>query len=691
MLSGTRGPEGALHEIPHIHSPPPSDLRQRVLLRRLLWLLALGLLGYLVGSVVLFEPAPWSHYVVLLLMGASWVWGLAQIQRASPERVGQIAVVVAVGAVAATLWLVTQTANAPLAVSAMAVAVVLNGLLFEGQRAGVLSAALCGGALITSRMAAEVGWIEPISAPPLTAAVGSAIHLGAVGVMLMWFGNTLHQSEAARERSARFYAALFTDSPEPAFLCDAAGKMVAANPATVALLGFPLDALMGHSFSDLGLIPATTSPALQSRREAALVGPVPPRELTLTRPDGSTVLIESRAGPVVLPDGRTFIQVLLRDLSERQRAEGLEADLREEREEARRTEALVRMAGGMAHDINNLLTIILGAAALAAEDEGLSEEGQEDIREIERAGQRAAAMTRQLLAFSRRQILSPEVIDLHHLLHATERRLTALAAPVPLTFTYAHGDGPAWVSVDVMQLERALHNLLTNARDASPMGEPITLRLFRDAAGGVGISVSDAGPGIPSAVQERMFEPFYTTKSTGDGSGLGLSTALGIVSQSGGELRCETAPGEGTTFTVLLPAARPVLAAEARDSGEDQPIRRGRGERVLVVDDEATLRELVARELRAAGYTPLLADGPEGAVAVHDARPAGDIALLVTDIDMPGGSGVALSRRLGHLPALFISGHVGELERGTIPAARFLAKPFSREALLRAVQRCMGR
>jgi PAS domain S-box-containing protein len=367
---------------------------------------------------------------------------------------------------------------------------------------------------------------------------------------------------------------------------------------------------------------------------------------------------------------------------------------------AQRLEAVGSLAGGVAHDFNNLLTVISGSSDFALACLPADSEARADIEEIARAATRAAALTRQLLAFSRRQVLQPAVLDVNQVVEEMGSMLRRLIR-ADIELTLALGPGQHMVKADPGQLEQVIVNLVVNARDAMPQGGKLRLEtgmveLDELYAGQhiasrpgryVLIAVTDTGMGMDRQTQERIFEPFFTTK--GDrGTGLGLATVYGIVKQSGGSIWVYSELEHGTTFKVYLPA---VMEAASSRSRELTPAAGG-SETVLLVEDDDAVRQLSARMLKSAGYHVLTANSGQEALNVV-AGHAGAVDLLVTDLVMPNMRGSDLAERLigGHpaLRLLFMSGYTDPaflehklIERG----APFLQKPFSAEALVRKVR-----
>jgi len=388
------------------------------------------------------------------------------------------------------------------------------------------------------------------------------------------------------------------------------------------------------------------------------------------------------------------VVVSFSDITVQRHAETEAARLAEHLRVSQKIEAIGRLAGGVAHDFNNLLSVILGHTAFALESVSEGHPLRDDLLEVEKAGRRAAALTSQLLAFGRRQVLQPKPIDLNHVVVELEKMLRrVIGEDVQLELALAGGLWPTLA--DPAQVEQVIMNLVINARDAMPEGGRLTIRTanLHLAAGPasalpagdfVELSVADTGVGIDPATRARLFEPFFTTKAPGKGTGLGLSTVYGIVSQSGGEVQIESRSGHGATFRVLLPRA-PVAEAADRDTGGPPPraVSSTGHETILVVEDETAVRDVTRRILVAAGYRVLGASC--GAEAIRTCQEQdGEIQLMLSDVVMPGMSGLECAeqaRRLRPgLRVLFMSGYADEAiaHQGVLqPGTRLLGKPFS--------------
>jgi len=395
-----------------------------------------------------------------------------------------------------------------------------------------------------------------------------------------------------------------------------------------------------------------------------------------------------------------------------QRAIGISMDVTDRHtleaqfQQAQKMEAIGRLAGGVAHDFNNLLTAILGYCDILRDSFGATDPRREDVEEIHKAGVLAATLTRQLLAFSRKQIVEPVVLNLNEIVTAMQPMLARLLGEdVIVTLALAPSLGS--VKADRSQIEQIVLNLAVNARDAMPLGgslmietanldfdEAYAARNFSVAPGPyVGLVVTDSGMGMTPDVQARLFEPFFTTKEQGKGTGLGLATVHGIVTSSGGVVHAYSEVGRGSSFKVYLPrvdgrAAEPSVASPQELRGDQ--------ELVLVVDDSDAVRRLAKRILEGLNYRVLVAAHADDALRAFAEHPG--IALLLTDIVMPGASGPELTRQIlqtrPSLKVIFMSGYTEEaiVRGGALHAGvTFLGKPFTAEALGQKVKDMLSR
>jgi signal transduction histidine kinase/CheY-like chemotaxis protein len=399
-----------------------------------------------------------------------------------------------------------------------------------------------------------------------------------------------------------------------------------------------------------------------------------------------------------------YAQELRAEITERKRGEEIRVDLEQQLRHAQKLEAVGRLAGGVAHDFNNLLTIITGFASMALETLPPNHPAGNDIEGIQKTVQRAANLTRQLLAFARRQVTEPRVLNLNDLVFNVEKMLSRLIGEhIKLTVVLASNLAP--IKADPGQLEQVLLNLVVNARDAMPQGGELTIettnvtldhhyaRRHAEVAPGeyVLLAVSDTGIGMSEEVKAHMFEPFFTTKEVGKGTGLGLATCFGIVKQSGGHIRAYSELGEGTTFKIYLPqtggVAQPLVKPEPLDA-----LAQGT-ETILLAEDEATVRSLAGRALRQQGYTVLEAANGLEALSLAQNQREKEIHLLVTDMVMPQLGGAELANQLKNarpgLKVLYMSGYTDStIIRYGLPQAgiAFLQKPFSTQRLVRKVR-----
>jgi PAS domain S-box-containing protein len=433
------------------------------------------------------------------------------------------------------------------------------------------------------------------------------------------------------------------------------------------------------------------------KRVIALRGCFDNEEVRFVRRDGSTFwALVSSTGVKGIDGSYQYYDGAVSDITERKR---LEEQLRQ----AQKMEAVGKLAGGVAHDFNNLLTAISGYAEALTDYLPRNSQAHDDAEEISRAAQRAAALTRQLLAYSRQQILAPQVLDLPLVVDQLGGMLRRLIGE-DLRLVIQHLPGECFVRVDRGQIEQVLLNLVVNARDALPNGGTITISTARaeigatrdgallDLAPGryVCLTVADTGTGMDEATRRRAFDPFFTTKALGKGTGLGLSTVYGIVRQSEGSVQIDSTPGSGTTVRVYLPwvEERPEdLTPDARE----KPALEAGGV-IMVVEDEELVRDLVCRTLRRAGYTVLVADDGEEALRVSGAYP-GAIDLMISDVIMPRMGGRELADRIIRLRPtlriLFVSGYANDASEtsGALgPGAEYLQKPFTPSMLVDRVR-----
>ncbi len=499
----------------------------------------------------------------------------------------------------------------------------------------------------------------------------------------------------AQARAEARFRELLEAAPDAILEIDRQDTVLLVNAATEQLFGYDRQELLGLPLDRL--LAERSRGAYQRLRAACLAHPggrpQAPEELSARRKDGREFFAEMTLNPAHSEEGGP-ITCAIRDVTERKH---LEEQLRQ----SQKMEALGRLAGGVAHDFNNLLTIIGGYSQMLLSGVRARDPARRDLESIAEAANRASALTRQLLAFSRRQVVQPKVLDLNRLIARMHRMLRpVIGEDIELRLNLQRNLGR--VKADPGQLEQVVMNLVVNARDALPQGGWITIEtreivLTADAApvalpAGtyVALAVSDSGEGIDAETLPHVFEPFFTTKLRGKGSGLGLSTVYGIVKQSGGEIQVSSEVGQGSTFRIYLPVFRaPAKRREIRAA----PVRAATGEEtILLVEDEAGVRRLAREMLLRQGYTVLEAASGPDALELWSQH-GGAIDLLVTDVVMPQMSGRELAERLREarpdLKVLYMSGYTNDViaRHGVLEAeVAFLQKPFAAESLGRKVR-----
>ncbi len=422
----------------------------------------------------------------------------------------------------------------------------------------------------------------------------------------------------------------------------------------------------------------------------------------IVRPDGSIRWIRDRAFPVRDASGQVVrVAGVAEDVTEKRQ---LEAQLRQ----AQKMEAIGQLAGGVAHDFNNLLTVINGYSELLLDAIGDRADLREPLEEIRKAGERSASLTRQLLAFSRQQVLAPKILDVNEVVHDTEKMLRRLIGEhVRLTTVLQRT--LASVKADRGQLGHVFLNLAVNARDAMPHGGALTIEtrdvdLTEGFAVGrpgvapgrhVALAVTDSGIGMSEEVKRHLFEPFFTTKDPGRGTGLGLAVVHGFVKQSGGCIEVSSEPGAGTRFTIYLPGidARVGPDAGAAAAGMEPAVGT---ETILLIEDDDAVRALTRRVLRRCGYTVLDASGGTEGLRMAAAHRA-PIHLLITDVVMPGIPGRMVAEQIGgshpETKVLYISGHTNDdvVRTGVLhDAVHFIQKPFAPAAIVHKVREMLS-
>src|SRR5213593_4305124 len=469
-------------------------------------------------------------------------------------------------------------------------------------------------------------------------------------------------------------------------------RALAVNSAAISHYGYSREEFLALRIEDLR--PAEDIPALH-RHLATMPADFHAAGTWRHRKKDGTLIEVETSGHGITFAGRRAEQVVINDVTERKRLE-------EQFRQAQKMEAVGRLAAGVAHDFNNLLTAILGTTDLMLEDLPPGDPDREGLLDIRSASERAAVLTRQLLTFSRQQVVSPQVLRLNDLILELEKLLRRLLGE-DVAIRVAVAPDCGGVKADPGQLEQVIVNLAVNARDAMPNGGRLTLetknvdldadyptdRVTIPAGRYVMLAVTDTGTGMDAQTKARIFEPFFTTKPVGKGTGLGLATVYGAVQQSGGYIWLYSEVGQGTSFKIYLPR---VDAVHAPAPVAEAAVVLDGSETVLVAEDEDAVRQIIERALQARGYRVMVARNGSEALALAG-RHAGQIDLLVTDVVMPDMNGRVLSQRLMEVrPAiktLYLSGYTDDaiLHHGVLQeGVAFLQKPFSLGALARKVR-----
>jgi PAS domain S-box-containing protein len=499
---------------------------------------------------------------------------------------------------------------------------------------------------------------------------------------------------------------LLDQHPDLIYIKDAEGRFLMANQAVAELFGTTVDALIGKLEKDVNPHARETRRATAAEQEVLAT-----RRATFASGEpitdartGTTRWFDVRRVPFSENGDGPQVLVTAIDVTDRRAAEAALKASEEQLRQAQKMEAIGQLAGGVAHEFNNLLTAILGYTALLIDSIDDRPDLAADLQEIKKAGERASGLTRQLLTFSKKQAVQPAILDFNQVLSELEKTLKQVVGDaVDIEVVAAPALG--LLRADPKQIEQMLVNLAANARDAMPAGGRLRIETRSEVLAfdprdpstpvrwpTVTVLVSDTGTGIPPEVASRVFEPFFTTKGQGKGTGLGLSMVYGIVSQIGGVVTFESERGKGTTFSIQMPAVE--AAAEARQVVK--PVQAYAGtETILVVEDEANVRHFVQRVLTARGYTVLEARDVTHAAELAAEHP-GDIHLLLTDVVMPGLSGPQLAERVvfarPRICVLYMSGYANRIsaELGLAAAdAVVLHKPFAPDQLAKTVRECL--
>ena len=511
------------------------------------------------------------------------------------------------------------------------------------------------------------------------------------------------QAEEALRASERRYAMLVEASPAGIFRTDAQGYTTYVSPRWCQIAGLEAEAALGNGWL-AAVHPDDRGKLASGWAEAARAGRTSAAEYRFVHPDGTIRWVAGQAVPE--RDGRGCVigyVGVITDITEQKQAEEERKRLQEQLYHAQRMESVGRLAGGIAHDFNNILSVILGYGEVGLRKVHPRDPLTVNFQQIVEAAQRASALTRQLLAFSRKQTLQPKVLNLNTIVQNLKEMLERLIGEDIALQLYLDPD-LALVEVDPGQMEQVIMNLVVNARDAMPQGGQLIIetrnveldeayaQTHAEVISGpyVLLAVTDTGCGMEPDLLDKIFEPFFTTKEKGQGTGLGLSTVYGIVRQSGGTIWVYSEPGQGTTFKIYLPQSQGVPVTKPELRPEREPV--GLGQQILVVEDEAAVRELLDQILTSVGYrVTVAANGGEALLWVEEKGLRPD--LLLVDVILPGMDGSVLAARLQQsrpgLKVLYMSGYTDNIiaHRGVLdPGTHFIQKPFTMDNLTQKVQ-----
>lgn len=526
--------------------------------------------------------------------------------------------------------------------------------------------------------------------------------LHSLGLLVNGIINSVRHSLSRETRLQNEYIqALSSSIGEGVLRLDMGDRILFANSAAERILGWSSDELFGKPFHDIfqDNDPNHPSPLFTIHESA---GTYTSTSNFLRRNDGKEIPVAITANPLIIDGQCLGINVVFRDISEQRK---LEAQLRQ----AQKMESIGRLVGGIAHDFNNILTVINGYS-----EYGLSKDcdnsGHKDcLAEIFSAGKKAAALTQHLLAYSRQQIVSPVVIDLNQQLRTMQKMLTRLLGETINLQTY-FSEVQCYIKMDPIQVEQVILNLVVNAKDAMSSGGDLILEVentildgayvsqYPDVKAGayVLLTVSDTGTGMTKEVMEHLFEPYFTTKEKGEGTGLGLATCYGIVKQVGGHISFYSEIGHGTTFKIYLPLVEGERIVEEKAGPQPSCPSFAATTTILVVEDDSMVRKLVTMCLDSCGYKTIVAHSPENAIQVMTDDNPPKVDLLLTDVVMPNMNGKELVAKLKTLApqmkVVFMSGytkntivHNGSLDAGTV----FIQKPFTVNNLLSVIEKAL--
>jgi PAS domain S-box-containing protein len=530
-----------------------------------------------------------------------------------------------------------------------------------------------------------------------------------------WVAIQRKRTEEELRDSESLYRQMFVDHSAIMLLLDpVSGAIIEANPAASKFYGYSVNELQSMNISEINMLgiekTGVIGQEVLNRTQNCF-------ELKHRISSGQIRDVEIHSVPIIVK-GRTLLYSIIHDISDRKKAESELEEYRQNLErmveerttllketeeqllQSQKLEAIGQLAGGLAHDMNNILTVIIGYGEQLLSDIDESAQFKKDLEQIVSAGNRAAGLTRQLLAFSRHQTLNPNILDLNTVISSMEQMLKRLIGEDILLFTYLDKKIPN-VKVDSNQIEQVIMNLSVNARDAMPDGGRIFISThceriemeIKTAEGTITpgdyvvIGIGDTGCGMSKETMAKIFEPFFTTKERGKGTGLGLSTVYGIVRQSGGVIRVSSEPMKGSRFDIYFPASSEKINPLPKHNVEK---KRGNGEKILLVEDEKTVRDLIGIMLTKLGFSVTKAETGDAALKLVEEGFIPD--LLLTDVIMPSMSGKSLSEqiqnRLSNLKILFMSGYTDNIilnQEFDDSDIHYIQKPFTKTELLRII------
>jgi len=544
-----------------------------------------------------------------------------------------------------------------------------------------------------------------IHRPDLNSAPLNDTILGLVGMVLLFDIYTVYQHfqiQAVRRQlmeREELFRLITENAADMIAVVDAKGQRIYNSPSYEKILGYTAQELHGTTALEQ-IHPEDREKVLQAAAAAQRTGKGSNLEYRMRHKDGGWRTLESRASTIMNGAEVERLVIVNRDITERKHLE-------EQFRQSQKMEAVGRLSGGVAHDFNNLLGVIIGYGEIVQEGTASDSPLRGCVDEMLKAGHRAASLTRQLLAFSRQQVMDPKVLDLNLVVKDMEKMLKRLISEDIQLKTDLDPDLRR-IKADQGQIEQVVMNLAVNARDAMPSGGELTLttsNFYMDddfvrrypypvsVGDYVLLTVTDNGIGMDAATRVRVFEPFFTTKEKGKGTGLGLSTVYGVVKQSGGYIEVLSEPGAGATFKIYLPKVEDALDPQKQST--ELPDSLHGTETVLLVEDEVALRKLSRQLLELCGYQVLEAESGAEALKVSREHTRA-IHLLLTDVVMPGMSGRVLADQLvvqrPEMQVVYMSGYTGQTvgEHGVLAeGSYFLPKPFTREALARKVRRAL--